>query len=666
MGNDAKFVLQTQRRLARSILFGIVAAVVAFVLFASGPNLAFSIAAQQTTTPPGGNASPGTYRVEFLNPSGDNGNENISDKSDGSDTAYHLVAWINQVPPDASVEFRYFDTNEDREVSIGQATQTGIPDTFHLFWDVPPSVPDDQETTLYAILYSGDTEVDRDTENDFYINSQDPVESTPPQDFSDPAYETVEITYPANGGAWGLFTPRDRATAGIINATWSEGTIAIRVAYTVSAPGTEPSWVTCGEEYVEDAGDGIRCSLSSQHKGHQVTGLAAFAASEEDPLFGFIEDTGDGHRVQAYEQVPGSVTLDQATQDNAAVGSCSRIFLATVRDQFSIPITNANLDVHARGPVDEIAFDSGASASPNKRPDIGHGSEAARDCSEDPPAAGGTQGDHQDPALDTKHIETAAARGTEDDGQWTFQLYSPAAGTTDFTVFADVDDDDAFCSSEASASGAVGWGQAAAPTTLPTDVTTCPSPSASSPDPGPSTFSPSPSDSESPDTRGCTITGTNGPEVLEGDDGRDVICGGGGNDVITGGGGNDVIYGDQGSDDIRGGGGADDIYSGAGDDTVRGNSGNDDVFGNADDDALRGSLGNDRVAGGAGLDGVRGGTGRDGLTGGAGIDDLLGGRDNDSLRGGPSADTLAGGSGRDICTGHGGRDTFRSCERKRQ
>ena len=66
----------------------------------------------------------------------------------------------------------------------------------------------------------------------------------------------------------------------------------------------------------------------------------------------------------------------------------------------------------------------------------------------------------------------------------------------------------------------------------------------------------------------CTITGTNGADVLPGTSGDDVICGLGGNDVITGLAGNDVLRGGAGNDRITGGAGKDKLYGQAGNDTL--------------------------------------------------------------------------------------------------
>ena len=674
MGKNSTLVLDAQRRLARSILIGLVAAIMLFVLFASGPKFGLSVAQSQTTSPP----AP-TYRVEFLNPSGTGHSEIASDKPDGVDDAYHLVAWVNQLPSNPSVEFRYFDPSQNREVLIGVGTQTGIPDTFDIKWQIPDHLQesdhpiDGEDLTLYAVLFSGTTEVDRDTENDIFLNQADPDPESDPSDLSEDAAQTVEIQYPLDGGAWGLFTPRDRATAGVLDVSVSEGTNWVRAVYSVSQPGQEPAWTTCGTEYVDDTENGLRCTLSSSHKGSQVTAVGAIANdAPDDPIDGpfydsSFDDSGDAHRVQQYEQVPGTLSLDATTQDNAPVGGCSRVFTATLVDQFGIRIVNANLDVHARGPSDELAFDDGTTASANKRPDgTGHATEPARKCSANPPSSSGQQGDHDSPTgNDTKHIESAAAAGTNDAGQWRFQFYSPVAGITEFVIFSDVDDDDLFCSTEKSASGSVGWGQPAGTSTLGSETSSCPSPSPTSPNPGPSTPGPSPTPTEGPD-RNCTITGTDKGDAIDGTPEDDVICAGDGDDIIRGLGGNDTIYGDGGLDDLRGSGGNDILFGGSGKDTMRGNGGTDDLFGQADNDVLTGGSGDDGLSGGNGVDTLRGSGGKDGLIGGDGGDNLVGGDDNDQLAGGAGRDTLIGGKGRDECKGGPDSDSFDGCEVKRQ
>jgi 5'-nucleotidase len=133
----------------------------------------------------------------------------------------------------------------------------------------------------------------------------------------------------------------------------------------------------------------------------------------------------------------------------------------------------------------------------------------------------------------------------------------------------------------------------------------------------------------------CTITGTEGDDVLVGTPGDDVICGLGGNDLLKGRAGNDVLLGGDGDDRLRGG---------AGKDVIRGNAGDDVIIGGRNDDSLYGGSGND-------------------LLRGKGGDDMIAGKSgNDTLRGGPGDDALNGGHNYDSCHGGLGSDTFESCE----
>ena len=145
----------------------------------------------------------------------------------------------------------------------------------------------------------------------------------------------------------------------------------------------------------------------------------------------------------------------------------------------------------------------------------------------------------------------------------------------------------------------------------------------------------------------CTITGTDGDDVLVGTEQADVICGLGGNDILHGRAGNDTLNGGMGNDQLYGGPGAD---------TLRGGKGADRLYGHAGNDTLRGGKGADRLYGHAGNDTLRGGKGADRLYGHAG---------NDTLHGNKGADTLRGGPGHDHATvGRG--DRYRSIETPEQ
>jgi len=92
----------------------------------------------------------------------------------------------------------------------------------------------------------------------------------------------------------------------------------------------------------------------------------------------------------------------------------------------------------------------------------------------------------------------------------------------------------------------------------------------------------------------CTISGTEGDDVLSGTGGPDVICSLGGNDRINARGGDDVVFGGDGDDLVKGGPGADDLFGEEGNDTL---SARDEVSGN---DSMDGGLGTDRCRGDAG------------------------------------------------------------------
>ncbi len=106
------------------------------------------------------------------------------------------------------------------------------------------------------------------------------------------------------------------------------------------------------------------------------------------------------------------------------------------------------------------------------------------------------------------------------------------------------------------------------------------------------------------DPNACTVTGTNGNDILSGTAGRDVICGLGGNDIIRGFGGDDVLRGGAGNDTVYGGDGADRIEGANGKDALYGEGGNDTILGGAGNDTLRGGPGRDRLDGGPGRDSV--------------------------------------------------------------
>lgn len=161
--------------------------------------------------------------------------------------------------------------------------------------------------------------------------------------------------------------------------------------------------------------------------------------------------------------------------------------------------------------------------------------------------------------------------------------------------------------------------------------------------------SPSPSPSTAPEVPTCTISGTEGSDVLQGTEGADVICGKGGNDTIRGLGGDDII---------RGGNGKDTIYGGAGNDLVDGGDADDMIKGEAGNDSIIGGFGADTISGGLGDDTVDGRDANDVLNGDAGNDFLVGGFGDDRINGGDGNDQIDGRDGKDLLNGDAGDDTL--------
>ena len=90
------------------------------------------------------------------------------------------------------------------------------------------------------------------------------------------------------------------------------------------------------------------------------------------------------------------------------------------------------------------------------------------------------------------------------------------------------------------------------------------------------------------------LTGTNGPDNLEGGDAGDLLVGKQGDDFLVGNGGNDELRGGKGNDELQGGRGADALYGGNGNDLLYGDRGADKLLGGNGDDTYTGGPGADR------------------------------------------------------------------------
>lgn len=404
--------------------------------------------------------------IRFLNPSGYSGQVQAYDVSPQADQddAIHIVAWVKEVPASPLVEFEI-------ESATQKATLDGIRagnDAWETFW-VPPASFTDGPYTLRAILYNGTpgnaSEV-TSTEVQIVLNA-DPV---PPP----PAQEAVEMGFPENGGPIGFFTPKGKQAATSIDFTTSDLTRQVRALYTLSDPGNDPQWVACGFAAVPESLAGrVRCTLKAGDNPLDVTGVAVVANMTAPQTEGnaALDETGDAHRVVPYISQPTTVDVDPEIQQVDDLDECSPALTARFLDQRNRPIPAANVDVHATGPSDQLAFGAMTNnrTSPFQPPDASHpSSEDAIDCSDG--TRSGRQGDHNVPLDDDiKHIESTT--GTDTNGEFKFALTSDSVGGTSLLAWPDVDDDDVPDTSEVTGGARIGWGGPPPPPTTELTLT---------------------------------------------------------------------------------------------------------------------------------------------------------------------------------------------------
>lgn len=175
-------------------------------------------------------------------------------------------------------------------------------------------------------------------------------------------------------------------------------------------------------------------------------------------------------------------------------------------------------------------------------------------------------------------------------------------------------------------------------------------------------------------TRGDTLYGTDGSDLLYGDKGNDSLVGRGGGDSLFAGAGQDQLVGTSSADVYFGGAGFDVLDYGDSDAGIRvyldtnvmsgGHAEGDvatsveNIFASDHNDRLRGDDANNFLRGRDGDDIVRGENGADRVAGQDGDDMVFGGRGSDRVFGGAGNDYVSGGSGNDLMKGEGGADTF--------
>lgn len=387
----------------------------------------------------------------------------------------HLTAWTQGAPATAIVEFEIgvVDSPLPSQQTQTVTADSSGPDTWEGFWAIPEPMTDGSYTVT-ARLYDGSDEIASATQP-VTINQSD----VPPP----AAAETVEMIYPTDGGELGFYTPKSGEPNALISVSVSgydsdsdtDSAQQVRAMYSKTDPGSAPAWTECGSEGVTQGSATIRCTLAEGDAANSVTAVAVAtnstpAPGPPDPL---ADGSGDAHRVEIYEQKAATIIATPEAV-KADVGTCQLID-AVVLDQHAHPIAGANIDMHAQGPSDQLRFATDdiagtpfantdayqapdAGTHPSKEPTVQCSNKATIDTQE---------ADHNVVgAADRKHIESVD--GTTDKGAFTFALYSPEAGQTRVTLWADDNDDDDVQIAEAVGSAGIGWG--ADPPTAETEL----------------------------------------------------------------------------------------------------------------------------------------------------------------------------------------------------
>lgn len=421
---------------------------------------------QEPTTPP----EPAGPGIVLLNPSAEyspglgfpeaDDTPRISDKFDGANETYHVVAVTTKAPDGATVE-AYWAPDGGVETSIGRLQRVdSAPDTWEMEWDIPEEMSG-SGTLSVKLFNQGGGEVAKDSEQAEIDNEE----------------QTVEIAWPTNGGRLGWFKPKIGKWRTVIEGTTSQFAQRVYVYYTITPPGKQPVYKNCAATSSTNppapaAGQNFRsfrmnCELVGKDLPSQVTGVAAVAAETDNPLQpgapGLLtSESADAHRITTYLQQPNNMSVTVApvapssptpaypTADAQEAGNDCLEYDLTVLDQFDRPVQGANVDIHLQGPTDEVGFGDEASSSHGssgkKAPDAGgHEKEDTWDCDSPGDRYDGAQyGEHERPAGDDlKHLESPPT-GTGLSGpsallpgQFRFHVFSPDPGDTKITAWVD-------------------------------------------------------------------------------------------------------------------------------------------------------------------------------------------------------------------------------------
>jgi Ca2+-binding RTX toxin-like protein len=485
------------------MVLGMVAAVLCLLLVLAGTSMGLtgSTAFSQPSpsgSPSGPSTQPGT--IFLLNPNqgfipattleeppkgqGAPSLPKISDKFDGRDRAYHIVAAVSSPPPNAFVE-AYWEPDGSNEITAGQLTPVpGNPSAYELYWDIPDNVGTGLgilRVRLYQQTASGFEEI---SAHEVTARMQHKTSGQIRE------AETVALTWPSSGGPLGFYKGGGIALwRTVLNGTGSPalnppadqgqppstGIDQARLFYSTSPPGTKPEFLLCGTVTSSAGGPegseqfGVTCPLQGKTIPPEVTAIAAVAMQDQDPgpVANYTVESTDVSWVRPYVQTPDQMKLlvESSTSSfypnrrrSAAGGTPCLMYELRALDHLDRPVQGANVDVHIQGPNDQVLFghDRGGTvfgstanytslhANPGK-----HSTENAFNCyannpNNDPDEhLAFEQAETNVPAgNDVKHLESAAGTGLSTGagvsfGEFRFGVYSRTPGFTDITAWID-------------------------------------------------------------------------------------------------------------------------------------------------------------------------------------------------------------------------------------
>lgn len=445
---------ETRRRAASAAIVAALVATLAAGAYAASPQ---ALAQQPSPSPSPGGSSPAPgpegpaisllnpavgYDPE-LDPSGPDAPK-VSDRYDGVDTLYPIVAAVAKPPPGAVVEasIRYDDANE---ITIGSLGRVGESNIWELLWDIPASLGEGSATIAVGVYEPTPTGIVERSRDEVVVDMRHKAAGQPSTDGA--ADVAVDLTSPAQASPLGFFQPRGATWRTVLEGRATAGTTGVRGFYTTSPLGTEPRYVTCGRANptgigVPATGDfagtpddpgsitfRLACVLGAGDAASAVTAVGVVAEGSDSGGPPATQESADVNGIAAYLQSPDTMKVELAPWTRGPVPCL--LGTALVTDHLGQRVQGANVDVHISGPGDSLAFGPGGTAQ--AAPDKGvHPTESGFNCMGNP---AGQQGIHRQPgADDLKHREASAGTAL---GRFGFQLYSTAVGISEVTAWID-------------------------------------------------------------------------------------------------------------------------------------------------------------------------------------------------------------------------------------